>query len=118
MNPHFYLKQVVGDYWICDLDEKTMNSSNFFLKAAEDAVKISKTNVIKHIEHKFDPHGYTLLMILADSSLTLHSWPEEKFITAEIFTCSDRSDPESGLNLLRKRFKPQKFEIKHIKREI
>jgi S-adenosylmethionine decarboxylase len=118
MNPYFYLKQVIGDYWNCDLDEKTMNSSDFFLKAAKDAVKISKTNIISHLEHKFDPQGYTLLMVLADSSLTLHSWPEEKFITVEIFSCSKDSDPVSGLNFLQKLFNPEKFEIKHVKRDI
>ena len=118
MNPYFYLKQVIGDYWNCDLDEKTMNSSDFLFKAAEEAVKITKTNIIKHLEHKFDPHGYTLLIILADSSLTLHSWPEEKFITVEIFSCAQQCDPVEGLNFLRKQFNPEKFEIKHVKRDI
>lgn len=116
MNPFFFLKQVIGDYWNCDLDERTMNSSEFFLSAIDEAIKRSKTRIIKYIEHKFEPQGYTLLMILADSSLILHSWPEEKFISVEIFTCAQRSDPEVGLRYLVEIFKPEKFKFNKIKR--
>lgn len=111
MNQYFFLKHFIGDYWDCDLDDKQINSSDFLRKAAEDAVKHSNTNVIKYVEHTFHPHGYTLLMVLADSSLSLHTWPEEKFISVEIFTCSERSDPKMGLDYLCGVFKPGKKKI-------
>ncbi|MHA1728564.1 MAG: adenosylmethionine decarboxylase [Promethearchaeota archaeon] len=115
-NPYFHLKQFIGDYWNCNLTEETMNSPEFFRKVTLVAVKRSKTKIVKSIEHKFTPQGFTLLMVLSDSSLILHSWPEERFISAEIFTCSKRSDPEAGLRYYADVFKPEKFSLKKIER--
>ncbi|MCP4763651.1 MAG: adenosylmethionine decarboxylase [archaeon] len=117
MNQYFFLKQYIGDYWDCDLSNEQINSSEFLSKSAEKAVEYSNTQVIKQLEHKFNPQGYTLLMVLADSSLTLHSWPEEKFISVEIFTCSERSQPLKGLKYLENVFKPNSFEIKEVNHE-
>lgn len=116
VNPYFFLKQIIGDYIDCNLTDEEMNSPHFLRSAAEEAVKQSKTSLVKHLEHKFEPQGYTLLMVLSDSSLILHSWPEEKFISVEIFTCTAHSEPESGLKYLKEIFKPKEFKIIQVKR--
>jgi S-adenosylmethionine decarboxylase len=116
MNPYFVLRQYIGDYINCNHDPKTLNSPEFLRVAAEKAIELSNTSILKQIEHQFTPQGYTLLMILADSSLILHSWPEEKFISVEIFTCAERANPERGLIYLKEVLKPEKFKLKKIKR--
>ena len=116
MNPYFFLNQVIGDYWDCNLDEQAMNSPEFMIKVATEAIEFVNTTVVKFIDHKFVPYGYTLLMVLADSSLILHSWPEEKYICVEIFTCTKDSDPNKGLKYLEGKFKPKIFKIHKISR--
>ena len=117
MNPYFFLNQVIGDYYHCKLDEKIMNSPEFMIKVAKEAVNYSKSTIVEYIDHKFEPHGYTLLMVLADSSLVLHTWPEEKFICVEIFTCTKESTPIKGLKYLKEKFKPKELKIHEIKRK-
>ncbi|MHA1821961.1 MAG: S-adenosylmethionine decarboxylase, partial [Promethearchaeota archaeon] len=46
-----------------------------------------------------------------------HSWPEEKFITVEIFTCTEKANPIVGLDYLKDVFKPKKYLIHTVKRE-
>jgi S-adenosylmethionine decarboxylase proenzyme len=116
LNQYFHLKQVIGDYIDCELTQEQLNSPQFLREHVEEAVKRSNTSTVKELEHQFDPQGYTLLMILADSSLSLHSWPEEKFISVEIFTCSERATPELGLEYLKTVFKPKKFKFNLVKR--
>jgi S-adenosylmethionine decarboxylase len=116
MNPYFFLRQYIGDYIQCGLPEDILNSASFFRDLSKKAIELCNTSIIKQIEHQFTPQGYTLLMILADSSFSLHSWPEEKFVTIEIFTCTERANPEKGLNYFNEVLKPMRFEIKKIER--
>jgi S-adenosylmethionine/arginine decarboxylase-like enzyme len=44
--------------------------------------------VVNRIEHKFDPHGETIVFILAESHFTLHTYPENKFFSMDIYICN------------------------------
>ena len=41
-------------------------------------------------EHAFQPHGYTLVYLLSESHLSLHSWPEYNTLKMDLFTCSSK----------------------------
>ncbi|MBD3353405.1 MAG: adenosylmethionine decarboxylase [Candidatus Lokiarchaeota archaeon] len=115
-NPYFWLQQVVGDYINCKLTKEQWRSPTFFKEAAFKAVAESNSKVLSYLEHEFSPQGYTILMILAESSLTLHCWPEERFISVEIFTCGKRNIPKKGLDYLKNIFQPENYKIKEIER--
>lgn len=116
-NPYFHLNQVIGDYYDCNLELNQFSNENFMLKSVNAALERVNTTVLQTNFHKFEPHGLTILMVLADSSLTLHTWPEERFITVEIFTCSERSRPILGLEYLKKIFHAKNFKIHKISRK-
>ncbi len=118
MNPYFVLKQFIGDYWNCEIDWELMNNSGDFLrKHLEKAVEKSESSIMKWIEYNFSPQGYTYLAVLSNSSVSLHTWPEESFISVEIFTCTEDSNPEAGLKYLAEIFKPKEFKIHQVKRD-
>jgi S-adenosylmethionine decarboxylase len=117
MNPYFVLKQFIGDYWNCDIDWEQMNSGDFLRKHIEKAVEKSESSVVKWIDYNFSPQGYTYLAVLSNSSVSLHTWPEESFISVEIFTCTEDSHPKAGLQYLAEVFKPKSFKIHQVKRE-
>jgi S-adenosylmethionine decarboxylase len=117
MNPYFVLKQYIGDYWNCHLDWDKMNSGDFLRTHIEKAIELSESSIVKWIEYNFSPQGYTFLAVLSNSSVALHTWPEESFISVEIFTCTENSDPEAGLRYLAKIFNPKKLKIHQVKRE-
>ena len=116
MNPYFVLKQFVGDYWNCEIDWEQMNSGDFLKPHIEKAVVLSNSGVEKWIDYNFSPQGYTYLAVLSNSSVSLHTWPEESFISVEIFTCTENSNPEAGLRYLEGIFKPKKFQLHQVKR--
>ena len=116
MNPYFALKQFIGDYWNCALDWNQMNSGVFLREHIEKAVKLSDSTILESIEYNFSPQGYTYLAVLSNSSISLHTWPEEGFISVEIFTCTENSNPEAGLNYLKEVFNPKSFKIHQIRR--
>ena len=94
-----------------------MNTGNFLRDHITEAVKRLSSSIEKWIEQNFTPQGYTFLAVLSNSSVSLHTWPEESFISVEIFTCTEDSNPEAGLKYLAEVFNPKKFKIHHIKRD-
>jgi S-adenosylmethionine decarboxylase len=80
------------------------------------ATKKAKNTPLKVAIHKFSPQGITGVVLLAESHIALHLWPEFNYLAIDIFTCGDKAMPKRALNYLKKKFKPKKIEIQEIKR--
>ena len=80
------------------------------------AAKKARNNPLKISIHKFSPQGITGVILLAESHIALHSWPEINYLAIDIFTCGRKAMPHKALEYLRKEFNPKKVEIKEIKR--
>jgi len=66
--------------------------------------------------HKFSPCGITGFVILAESHMSIHSWPERNYLAIDIFTCGDHTMPHKALEYLREVYCPQRVEIQEIQR--
>ena len=47
--------------------------------------------------HKFDPQGVTCVAMLAESHISIHTWPEIGMAVCDIFTCGDHANPQLGV---------------------
>ena len=59
--------------------------------------------VISHHSHRFEPIGVSVVLILAESHLSLHSWPEHGIASMDVFTCGTSIDPSGARDYLSKR---------------
>jgi len=50
--------------------------------------------------HKFEPQGVTVVAMLAESHISIHTWPEKGMAVCDVFTCGDHTTPESGVEYL------------------
>ena len=50
--------------------------------------------------HQFNPHGVSGVVIIAESHLFIHTWPEYGYAAADIFTCGDSVQPEKAVKML------------------
>ena len=64
-------------------------------------VESSGLHIVKFMEHRFDPFGLTLIWILAESHLAIHTWPEYGTILVDLFVCQDEFDVEKFVEQLR-----------------
>ena len=48
--------------------------------------------ILGEVEHVFQPQGYTLLFLLSESHLSVHTFPEKKYISFDLFTCREYPD--------------------------
>lgn len=54
-------------------------------------------HVVTNYDHRFSPYGSTIVYVLEESHLAIHSWPEHGYIHCDIVTCSPDNLPFSGL---------------------
>jgi len=81
-----------------------------------EAGKKSKSTPLKTSVYKFTPHGITGIILLAESHIAIHSWPEIGYLGVDIFTCGENARPYEAFKYLKEQFSPKKTEVKEIKR--
>lgn len=103
---------ILADFWSCKKIEEKKKIEKILIKSAEKA----KANVLGTYIYKFKPQGLTGFVLLSESHIAIHTWPEIGYIAVDIFTCGDSSMPEKALEVLKEEFSPKKINIKKLKR--
>jgi S-adenosylmethionine decarboxylase len=103
---------LIAEFW----NGKIIEDSKKIEKILLTAVKRSKSTPLKVITHKFLPQGITGVVLLAESHIAFHAWPEFNYLAIDIFTCGNKAMPHKALEYFREAFQPEKVEIKEIKR--
>ncbi len=76
----------------------------------------ARLTVVNKIEHKFTPQGETIVFILAESHFTLHTYPENKFISLDIYVCNMDVDLQKIVNEISQKVNFEKVEQRIIPR--
>ena len=72
--------------------------------------------VVNRIEHKFTPHGETIVFILAESHFTLHTYPENRFLSLDIYVCNMDTDLKKIVNEISKVVPFEKVDQRFLQR--
>ena len=97
------MKHILFDLKECPPD--LLDDEDFVRLSAWNAVKESKSELINISCHKFKPQGVTALAMLAESHLSIHTWPEKNIAKCDIFTCGEKCLPELAVQYLTEAFK-------------
>ncbi len=81
-----------------------------------EAAQRAQASIVADVFHEFNPHGISGVVVIAESHLAVHSWPEHGCVSIDIFTCSDRMNPELAIAYLSSAFKAKKIAVKEIDR--
>lgn len=68
--------------------------------------------------HKFSPQGVSGVVVISESHLAIHSWPELGYAAVDVFTCGDRVNPWDACNYITKHFKAQNMTATEVDRGI
>ena len=82
------------------------------------AVEVSGAGYIAHNAHQFSPHGVTAVVLLKESHIAIHTWPEKKYAAVDFFTCSEKLNMEAVVSVLKNHLGSESIEIKIIDRGI
>ena len=86
--------------------------------ALVSAAKEAKATIVDVSFHEFNPFGISGVVVIAESHLTIHTWPEYDYAAIDIFTCGDIIKPEVAASFLIKQFECKNPSIVEMKRVI
>ncbi|MEM9245946.1 MAG: adenosylmethionine decarboxylase, partial [Cyanobacteria bacterium P01_F01_bin.153] len=75
-------------------------------------------SVLRAQSHQFHPHGATVLLLLSESHLSLHTWPEKAYAALDLFTCGDRSNPAAACQIVLDFLRPSHHQVQKINRSM
>jgi S-adenosylmethionine decarboxylase len=107
-------RHVLAEYYGCD--PAILDDPDFLRPIIEEAVRAAGAEVIKTSLHQFKPQGVSGVVILAESHLAVHTWPEHGFAAVEIFTCGEEPEPEAGHRYLLEQLKPAYHTVRALER--
>ena len=81
-------------------DHEKLNDESFLRCTLDNAAKLANAKVLHLISNKFEPLGVTAIALLAESHLSIHTWPESHYSAVDIFTCGQNMKPEIACKYL------------------
>jgi S-adenosylmethionine decarboxylase len=109
------IREILGDLYDCQSD---LDDLEFLVNALRAASDTMGSTVVKTISHRFSPTGVTVLMILAETHISIHTWPEHRYAALDIFICNEEINPEIGWNVVKESLKPSSFKMQKMIRNI
>lgn len=104
----------VGTHCILELHgcpSDLLNDVLFVREAIEQASTRSLSTLLKLSSHQFYPQGVTAVALLAESHVSVHTWPEYGYAAVDIFTCGEDAKPQRACQYLAERFAARKHSL-------
>ena len=107
-------KHLLLELYRCDFEK--LNDESFLRCTLNNAAKLANATVLNLISNKFEPHGVTAIALLAESHLSIHTWPEVYYTAVDIFTCGQNMKPEISCKYLIKALMAEEHLLRVISR--
>ena len=85
-------KHLLLELYRCDCEK--LNDESSLRCILNRAAKLANATVLSLISNKFEPHGVTAIALLAESHISIHTWPESNYSAVDVFTCGKNMMPE------------------------
>lgn len=107
----------LGRHYLVELwDAQNLDRPDIIEEALIEAVRASGGTLLDVRVVPFPNHAASGVAIIAESHVTIHTWPEHGYAAVDLFTCSEKMDAEAGIETLKKYFSPQRIQIAEIRR--
>jgi S-adenosylmethionine decarboxylase len=107
-------RHILVEYYYCDPD--VLDNVQEIERLMKEAAVRSGSTIVESIFRKFDPHGISGVVMIAESHLAIHSWPEHRYAAVDIFTCGENVDSLAAYEFLKDAFGAQDAEIRELLR--
>ncbi|SFU61676.1 S-adenosylmethionine decarboxylase [Nitrosomonas eutropha] len=84
---------LIGDLYGCSCDERLMLDADFLETFCKQCVTVAGLTIVGSLFHSFgEGGGVTGVVVLAESHLSIHTWPESGYVTLDVYVCNYSSD--------------------------
>ena len=77
-----------------------LDDKSYIEVVLKETAEICKSTLLDISSHKFHPQGVTAVALLAESHISIHTWPEKGMAVCDVFTCGEHTRPQAGVDYL------------------
>jgi len=99
--------RMLGKHAIIDLsgcNSEIIRNCKFIHDTLVEAADIARLTVLGIMDHRFAPEGYTAVLMLEESHLSIHTWPEYNYASIDLYSCNLQTDFQAVIDFLTNEF--------------
>ncbi len=81
-----------------------------------EAADVSGATIVQSNFHRFEPYGVSGVVVIAESHLSIHTWPEYQYASVDLYTCGDNVDPLLAYEHLKSKLQAQAVDLQMLHR--
>lgn len=85
-------RHLLVELW--EVEEDLLQDVEWVRKTLLKAAHHAQTTVVSQTFHRFAPQGVSGVVVIAESHISIHTWPELGYAAVDVFTCGDHTMPE------------------------
>jgi len=101
-----------------DCDAGLLNDMDYLREALAEVAGLVGATVIKDSFHRFSPQGISGIVIIAESHISIHTWPEYSFAAVDVFTCGEVIEPSKAVKPMAEKLKAKSTSYIELKRGV
>lgn len=109
-------QQILVEFYGCD--RQILNDREEIEKIMCAAALAAGATIVTQTFHAFSPHGISGAVIIAESHLAIHTWPEYGYAAVDLFTCGETIKPDGCYTYLKEHLKATHASTMELKRGI
>lgn len=107
-------RQILVEFYDCI--PELLKNEKYIEEAMVQACIEGKATVVAHTFHSFSPYGVSGVVVIAESHVAIHTWPEYGYAAVDIFTCGETIEPWILFNYLKTAFQSKQTSQMELKR--
>lgn len=107
-------RHILVEYYNCDKD--VLNNHDEIERMMIEAAEVAGATVVESVFHTFNPWGVSGAVVIQESHLTIHTWPEYGYAAVDLFTCGDSVNPWVGFDHLSEQLVAERSESTEVAR--
>ncbi len=108
-------RHLIVEYYDCS--ETILNDVESIERALVETAERIGATVVGKTFHRFSPHGVSGTVVIAESHLSVHTWPERGYVAVDIYTCGGL-DPVPGFHWLAEQLESEQYRCQEIIRGV
>jgi S-adenosylmethionine decarboxylase proenzyme len=100
----------------CSCNRHKIDDLNYLETIMSQAAQVAGATVLRTAFQDFNPQGVSGVVIIAESHLTVHTWPEHGYAAVDIFTCGSTVDPWKAVGFLKQELEAADAQVKNFQR--
>lgn len=104
------------ELWSCN--RKKIDTLDYLEKIMVQAAEVAGATVLKSAFQDFNPQGVSGVVVIAESHLTIHTWPEHGYAAVDIFTCGTSVDPWKATEFLQRELEAGDIQVRDFLRGV